>query len=165
MNKWLAFFIHAEAVRTGRTAHFDNAPTYSDEHIEHCARLYMDNPVIREKGVLFFTFLAFPEEVMRAVAGGSAMPLPADAEYYPPLPAQREVRAQLEFEERREELRAEIDELIRAEVGVRAQMRDLERMLAQRRMRVADGFVIEPLHHHTWPKHQQRRDKFMGAAS
>lgn len=143
-DKWLTHFILAAARANGRAVHVDGpSPVYSDEHIAHCARLYQDNPVIREKGVLFVTFLAYPEEVMRALAGGTAMPLPEDEAYYQLLPAQRAIQAQLDEEA--------------LDRDVRAQIRDLERLLDQRRMRVSNGAAIEPMHHKSWPRHRNER--------
>ena len=147
MKKWLTHFILAAARRRqscglgGAPVFKGETPTYSDEHIERCAKLYLDNPVIRQKGVLFVTFLAFPEEVMRAVAGGLVMPLPEGEEYYPLLDAQRAVRERLDDENARD---------------IRAQIRDLDRMLEQRRLRISNGAVIEPLHHKFWPKRRGR---------
>ena len=143
MQKWLTQFILAAARRNGALCFKGESPVYSDEHIEHCARLYLDNPVIREKGVLFTTFLAFPEETMRAVAGGLAMPLPEQQDYYPLLDPQRAVRERLDADEE-------------TDSDIRAQIRDLERLLAKRRMRISNGAVMEPLHHKCWPKHQVR---------
>lgn len=133
-EKWLTQLI-VEAARKSGALHVEGeGPVYTDAHIEHCAKLYQDNPIIRERGVLFITFVAFPEECMRALAGGSAMPLPADAEYYPLLEPQRAVRDRLDDD------RAQDRE-------VRAQISELDRLLKRKAMRVANGAVIEPMHH------------------
>lgn len=127
---WLTQLIVAAARK-----HVDGeGPVYTDAHIEHCAQLYLDNPIIRARGVLFMMFVAYPEEIMRAVAGGSAIPLPPDQEYYPLLDQQRQVKERLDDEE--DQARE-----------VRAQISDLDRLLNRRRMRVANGAVIEPMHH------------------
>ena len=134
---WLTHYILAAARRSGHEAFKGEVPTYSDEHIERCAKLYLDNPVIRQKGVLFVTFCAFPEEVMRAVAGGLAMPLPEDQQFYPLMGAQRAVRNRLDDENERD---------------ISWQIAELERMLERRRMRISNGAVMEPLHHKAWPR-------------
>lgn len=138
MKHWLTKFILAAASRDGVI----DVPSYTDEHIELCAKLYQDNPMIRRCGVLFVTFVAFPDEVMRAVANGMAVPLPEGEEYYPLLDAQRAVRDRLDEEHDRD---------------VRMQIADLERLLEKRRMRISNGAVMEPLHHKAYPRRQQRR--------
>lgn len=63
--------------------------TYSDEYLEHWAKVYLANPILRRRGVLFAAFLVSPEEILVAVA----MPQVADLEEYRPLlPAQRRVQ-------------------------------------------------------------------------
>lgn len=143
MKKWLTHFILGAARIRGALVVTTEAPVYSDEHIERCAVLYRDNPQIRARGVLFATFLAHPEAIMRAVIGESALPLPEDAEYYPLLPAQSRVQSRLDDEELAHQ--------------VRAQIRDLERLLDGRRMRVSNGAAIEPMHHKCWPRHRGDR--------
>lgn len=125
------------------------APTYSDEHIERCARLYLDNPVIRLRGILFETFLSVPGEIMRAIADGMSSPVPDGEEYLPLLPPQISVRARLDREARDRE--------------IDAQLAALERLIAAKRMRVSDGCAIESLHHRVWPRHQARRDHLAGS--
>lgn len=39
---------------------------YPDEYIEKWAEVYLANPGLRQRGVLFVTFLALPEEILAA---------------------------------------------------------------------------------------------------
>lgn len=63
--------------------------TYPDEYLEHWAKVYLANPILRRRGVLFAAFLVAPDEILAAVA----MPQAADLEgCLPLLPAQRRVQ-------------------------------------------------------------------------
>lgn len=63
--------------------------TYPDEYIEHWANIYLANPILRRRGILFGAFLVLPDEILAAVS----MPLLVDIEEHLPLmPAQRKVQ-------------------------------------------------------------------------
>jgi hypothetical protein len=63
--------------------------TYPDEYIEHWGNVFLANPIVRRRGVLFTAFLVAPEEILAAVA----MPLLVDLdEPLPLMPAQRKVQ-------------------------------------------------------------------------
>ena len=62
--------------------------TYQDEYIEFWAEIYLANPILRSRGVLFAAFLVAPEEILAAVA----MPLLILDEHLPLMPAQRKVQ-------------------------------------------------------------------------
>lgn len=143
MKNWLMQFILAAARRLGTDPIPGEAPSYSNEHIECCARLYRDNPALRQRGVLFSTFVAFPEECMLAAAGGMAVPLPAGEEYYPLLPDQLAVRARLDRDD--------------DDRHIQAQINDVDRLLATKRMRISNGALMEPMHHKAYPRRQQKR--------
>lgn len=44
-----------------------SGPVYDDAYIEHWGEVYLAHPQIRERGVLFVTFLAHPVAVLRAI--------------------------------------------------------------------------------------------------
>lgn len=62
----------------------------SDERLHHLGEVYLANPQIRRRGVLFETFLRFPDEIIRAVVYGCAGER-ADDEPGDLLPAQERV--------------------------------------------------------------------------
>lgn len=110
---------------------------YPDEYLHHWGEVYLANPVLRSRGILFATFLAYPEELMQAVV-------------YDGLPKGWNSGLRMKADQE-----AEID----------AQIAILERMLARRRMRVSNGACVEPLHHHTHPRAKRYpRLHDMGAA-
>jgi len=43
-------------------------PTYSDEHLDFWGAIYLANPQVRARGVLFNTFLVAPMQILRACA-------------------------------------------------------------------------------------------------
>lgn len=68
--------------------------TYPDEHIEHWAEVYLANPSLRRRGVLFAAFLVAPDEILAAMV----MPKTSDQEDYRPLlRAQRKVKLQQDW--------------------------------------------------------------------
>ncbi|HEC12300.1 MAG TPA: hypothetical protein ENI80_03480 [Acidiferrobacteraceae bacterium] len=68
----------------------DSEPQYSGEYIDEWAEIYLANN-LRARGILFDTFLAFPQAIMDAVVFKRPMPL-GDVDHYPLLPKQREVQ-------------------------------------------------------------------------
>lgn len=67
--------------------------TYPDAYIEHYGRIYLANPIIRKRGVLFDTFLLAPQEILRLIS-----PPVADVDDYRPLLLkQRQVRAEQDW--------------------------------------------------------------------
>lgn len=64
--------------------------TYPDEHIEKWAEVFLANPGLLRRGILFLTFLAAPEPILMAhmntLAPNSLDPLPL-------LPRQRQAAA------------------------------------------------------------------------
>lgn len=65
--------------------------TYPDAYIDHWGRVYLLNPAIRKRGVLFETFLIAPEEILILLA-----PPVADVDDYRPLlAAQRQVKTRV----------------------------------------------------------------------
>lgn len=49
--------------------------TFPDDYIEHWGTVYNNVPAIRERGVLFNTFLLYPDQIMQQVFEEDAMPL------------------------------------------------------------------------------------------
>lgn len=107
-------------------------PRYPDAYIEYWGRVYLNNAGLRTQGVLFSTFLAYPDEIMRAFAFDV---VPRTQALFP---AQARMARLMEGGERE----AEID----------AQIKALERMLARKHMRVSNGACVEPMHHHMHPR-------------
>lgn len=117
------------------------APTYSDDHIERCARLYDANGLWR-RGIRFDVFVSDPEAILQAALFAPPSP-PQRRE--PLLPRQQAVCERLLEEHLEEELRAEEERLIRA---------------ACRRAVLRDGAYVEPLHRVSSryaPRHNARR--------
>ncbi len=115
---------------------------YPDTWIHHWGEVYLANPRLKERGILFATFLAYPEAILRAVVYADD----PDAEAAV-LEHQARVRAALDHE-------LEVDRQIAA----------LEQLLQLKRMRVADGRAIEPLHHRAHPRHAKaRQEREVGA--
>lgn len=100
----------------------NNAPLVPDAALEHWGRVYLDNPWIRARGILFETFLRYPHDVIA---------LGLDA----PLPAQMAVRRRLDMDQLAAGHRSALLE------------RHVERMCAQRRCHVSDGRLVETMHH------------------
>lgn len=145
MEKLFTRFILAASRACGTTFGFEGiAPVYTDEHIERCAKLYMQNPELRARGVLFVMFLAQPQAYLRAIDFGLVMPLPPGEEFYPLLPDQRAVRDR-------------IDCALAVAVDVEAHVAKADAYVLRRRMRVSNGAGVEPLHHRTWPRHEVKR--------
>lgn len=104
----------------------NSAPIVSDAALEHWGRVYLSNPWMRRRGILFESFLRFPHEILG---------LGLDA----PLPAQLDIRervdATIDPVHRYRDYRSEILE------------EHTERMLAGRRVHVSDGRQIETVAH------------------
>ncbi|MBL3601597.1 MAG: hypothetical protein JMN25_17325 [gamma proteobacterium endosymbiont of Lamellibrachia anaximandri] len=108
---------------------------YSDNYIEFYAEVYLANrAVLRDRGILFETFLHHPEEILEAAA--FKKPLPLDDTFYPLLPAQAAVQERL--------FNQEFDAWL-----MEGQMKQLSVVLptGPSPVRVSDGRIIEPLHH------------------
>lgn len=98
----------------------DNAPVVSDATLEHWGKVYLDNPWIRARGILFETFLKYPHDILGT--------LPA------PLPVQIEVRRRLDAEHFGASHRSEL------------LARHVEAMFEHRRVHVTDGRIVETMH-------------------
>lgn len=61
-------------------------------YIARCAAIYEANPQLALRGVLFFSFIADPDAIMRAILFSDAMP---SRDVYPLLPAQQRVAERL----------------------------------------------------------------------
>jgi len=68
--------------------------TYPDEYIEHWGNVFLSNPGLRRRGVLFAAFLVAPEEILAAAITPQAAE-PDDLR--PLLPAQLRVRRQQDW--------------------------------------------------------------------
>lgn len=66
--------------------------TYPDEYIEKWANIYLENPALRRRGILFGMFLAAPEQILDACLNSSASD---SAEYLPLLPQQQKVESRI----------------------------------------------------------------------
>jgi len=116
---------------------------YPDDYLHHWGEVYLANPVLRSRGILFATFLAYPEELMTAVVYGGLPKAWNQGLHADDRPGHR----------------------LGTEAEIDAQIAILERMLARRRMHVSNGTCVEPLHHHRFPRRQTRRVFIdMGAA-
>lgn len=106
-------------------------PIYHDAYIEFWADVYLLNPWIRARGVLFETFLVAPAAILRALA------LPMHEFVSQLLIEQREVRERLDFR----------DAIGATPCEARA-VEGLEQLGA----RCENGRFIERLRHHAWPR-------------
>lgn len=52
-----------------------NPGIYPDEYLNYWGEAYLANPEIRERGVLFITFLQHPDAILRAVKTDPLLPL------------------------------------------------------------------------------------------
>ena len=102
--------------------YLDQGPTYSDEYIDRWAEVYLRLGVKRY-GILFETFLRFPEEIVKGIEAESFRPL---------LPSQEAVQARLD--------RAEAAMIQAAH----------ENSLEPRGVCVRGDKLIEPLRHHSF---------------
>ena len=79
--------------------------TYPDEYIERWGEVYRANPGLLRRGVLFWSFLAAPEEILAAHMN---TPAPMDLELVPLLPCQRKLQARLALRERSARIEFEV---------------------------------------------------------
>ncbi|MEW8494269.1 MAG: hypothetical protein AB2604_10725 [Candidatus Thiodiazotropha taylori] len=126
---------------------------FSDEHIDFWGDVYIANrALLRERGVLFETFMFAPKDILSAVLSGRAIPLSNDQDFYPLLPAQMKVAERLFNQEQeaweRECLEADLTRI---------------RETGNSPARVANGKLIEPLTHHAHPKRRGNRSSFRAA--
>lgn len=110
------------------------APTYPDEYLDFWARVYLDNPHLRARGVLFSTFLVAPEVLLLACAA----PRPAV------LASSKSIA----------------DGVARRHAGLMAEARTSARELA--RFESADGHcengrLVEKLRHRFFPRRRAKR--------
>ncbi|TAK82099.1 MAG: hypothetical protein EPO20_22680 [Betaproteobacteria bacterium] len=108
--------------------------TFADEHVEYYAEIYLANPQLARRGVLFETFLLAPEEILIACARPALIVHRCGL-----LPAQQDARR-----------RAELDEALQ-ELGERA----IAAVAAE--AYCANGTWCEKLKHRAWPKHRGPR--------
>ncbi|MCU7877250.1 MAG: hypothetical protein KZQ84_10705 [Candidatus Thiodiazotropha sp. (ex Lucinoma borealis)] len=123
---------------------------YQDQYLEYWGDVYLSNKaILKERGVLFDTFLIDPKAILEAVLFGKPLPLPEGEDFYPLLPSQRAVQERL--------INAELDEWLRDELE-----RELTsvRLTGMTPVRCADGQIIEPLKHHAHPQRRGNRCKF-----
>lgn len=113
---------------------------YSDAYIDYWGEIYLANPIIRERGVLFGTFLMFPAEILHAIVMQSI-----EVDLAPGLLAQqRAVQRRIDEALRGGQLSLALDAVIVA--------------LEHKGARVSDGAWIEPLRHHRYPRRYDRQD-------
>lgn len=62
--------------------------TYPDEYIEQWGNIYLANPGLRKRGILFGMFLAAPEVILDACLSANT---PEGASFLPLLPRQQKV--------------------------------------------------------------------------
>ncbi|MCU7906505.1 MAG: hypothetical protein KZQ76_11830 [Candidatus Thiodiazotropha sp. (ex Epidulcina cf. delphinae)] len=119
---------------------------YQDEYLSYWGDAYIANrSILKERGILFETFLQAPRAILEAAA--FFKPLPLTDDFYPLLPAQRIVQDRL--------VNKEFDDWFQGA---------LERELlaikptGDEPIRHVNGTLLEPLKHHTYPrKHSPRR--------
>lgn len=120
--------------------------TFTDEHIERWGEVYLVNPQVRARGVLFETFLLAPVEILAACAEQELF-VPArrggKTRFYELLPEQRAVRLRADTQAALEELG--------------------ERALATlaREAHCANGAWCEKLRHHAWSARRRAKRKLM----
>jgi len=73
-------------------------PTYTDAYIEHWGEVYARNTWLSDVGVTFELFLLAPVRLLHRAPHKTLMPAAID-EFYPLLPAQRAVQAQIDAEQ------------------------------------------------------------------
>ncbi|MCU7934150.1 MAG: hypothetical protein KZQ99_04625 [Candidatus Thiodiazotropha sp. (ex Dulcina madagascariensis)] len=123
-------------------------PIYRDEYLAYWGNVYIANrALLKERGVLFETFLINPRAILDAVA--FCKPLPLTDDFYPLLPAQRAVQERL--------IHAELDQYERD-----ALEHELSAITptGAAPVRRANGQLIEPLKHHAHPQKRGSRCQF-----
>ncbi len=106
-----------------------------DVQLEYWALVYLANPHIRARGVLFETFLLAPAEILNALARPLVPPLYAQL-----LSEQRATREEIEFHE-----------------AIRRTARRAMQSAERDSTFVSDGRLVERMKHRTWPRHSARR--------
>lgn len=116
--------------------------TFSDEHIETWSAVYLANPQLRSRGVLFETFLLAPVEILAACG------LQAVTILYRPglMPRQRAAQRRIDTQSALQEL------------GERA----LRKLAAE--AHCANGVWVEKMRHHAWGGRKRGRRELMEMA-
>ena len=70
-------------------------PRVTDDDLECWGNYYLANQLYA-RGILFATFMQDPRAIAEAITFRWAMPIPDGEEFYPPLPAQREVAERID---------------------------------------------------------------------
>lgn len=113
--------------------------TFSEEHIERWAGVYLANPQLRARGVLFETFLLAPVEILAACGLQLAMIVSRPGL----LPRQRDAQRRVDTEAALREL----GERAIAALGAEAHC--------------ANGVWCEKLRHHAWTARRRAKRKPM----
>lgn len=123
---------------------------YQDQFIEYWGDVYLSNrAILKERGVLFETFLIDPKSILEAVLFCKALPLSEGEDFYPLLPSQKALQVRL--------IDAELDEWLKDELERELTSVTPTGMTPVRR---ADGQIIEPLKHHAHPQKRGNRCQF-----
>ena len=111
--------------------------TFADEHIERWALVYLANPHVARRGVLFETFLLAPEEILAACSIQPAMIVCRQGL----LKSQRDAQA-----------RIDLDAAL-VELGERA----IATLAAE--SHCSNGVWVEKLKHSAWPRYKGWRNR------
>ncbi len=112
--------------------------TFADEHIARWADVYLANPQLARRGVLFETFLLAPAEILAATAG-------------PAISISRRGLLEAQLDARR---RIDLDAALH-ELGERA----IRALAAE--SHCANGTWCEKLRHHAWAGRRQPKRKLL----
>lgn len=129
----------------GATRSLPMRAVWPDEYIEQWGQIYIDNPTLRRRGILFETFLQSPREILFAVS--SACHAISETEYLPLLAAQRAVAA-------------------RSDSGYQQLADQLVEAIPQtgpQPLRWGNGAIVEPLAHCKHPDRRRGRSGFRPA--
>ncbi|MCU7842090.1 MAG: hypothetical protein KZQ94_22305 [Candidatus Thiodiazotropha sp. (ex Troendleina suluensis)] len=127
-----------------------NGCVYSDAYLSYWGDVYVANrAILEDRGVVFETFLTDPRAILEAVLFCKPLPLSEGEDFYPLLPSQKAVQERL--------INADLDEWLRDELE-----RNLTRITPTGKtpVRRADGQIIEPLKHHSYPQKRGNWYKF-----
>jgi len=106
----------------------------TDEQLDYWAGVFLANPGIRARGVLFETFLIAPVQIIAAIAAAPVPPARAGL-----LIGQRRAQAAADFQ-----------------TSVQQVVQRLGREAERSSTGVADGRLVERLRHHRYPRNPMR---------
>ncbi len=117
---------------------------FPDEYIEKWAGIYLVNPLLRKRGILFESFVKFPEAILKVVFMTPPLP-PVDTYGHEPLLlAQFKIAQQTASDELDEDDEIGWSNITQTATKIATSGPSV--------IQVRNGTMIEPLHHSAWPR-------------